>query len=434
MLRIINIVLFLLCISITTFADTKLIVKNTVAGYSTQTTTYIKGSRQRIEQGVGITMIYQCDTHQMIQLNTNTKKYVVTSLEVDSEKATPNEADKATKEAISKPQKGGVVTYIFTNTDTGERKEMFGHTARHIKTTISKEATPNACDPENMQMEIDGWYIDFEYGLYCSSDKPIIPKQPERPNQIPCKDEIHYKYNGSFKMGFPLILTTTINSHNQKFSTTMEVVDFSTVNLEASLFEVPGDYTKVNNSFELFGTPTIPSVTSSNPNSKLENVPDNIKNEIPNLAKQPGTVRVGVVSFTNKTNQTVLIAVMQEKLINEIQATNIDAVKIMATNPPEVEAEAKEKGCDYIVYTDIADVKKPSAASKIGGLLGRAKGTDIIKEKYEVRIDYKLLRLGNSSPLLTSNATAKEEGTLETSVSVAVEREAKTVTSQIQKK
>lgn len=425
MLRLMSIILFLFCISITTLADTKLTMKNTVAGNSTQSTTYIKGSRQRMEQGAGITMIYQCDNHQMIQLNTNAKKYFVTSLET-SPAAQSSEVEPP-KEPVTKPQKGGIVTFIFSNTDTGERKEMFGHTARHIKTTMSKEATPNACDPENMQMEMDGWYIDFEYGLYCSSDKPVIPSRP-RPDKIACKDEIHYKYNGSFKLGFPVILTTTINTHGQNISTTMEVVEFSTMPLDASLFEVPAGYTKANSFLELFGSPTVPSVTSSRPDV------NEIKNAIPNEPKQPGTIRVGVVSFSNKSNQSVATTAMQEKLINDLEATNIDAVQIIATNPPQVEAEAVEKGCDYIVYTDIAEVKKPSTASKIGGLLGRAKGADIVKEKYEVRIDYKLLRTGNNSPILTSNATAKEEGAVDVSISAALEREAKAVLNQIQKK
>ena len=38
--------------------------------------------------------------------------------------------------------KGGVVTITRTSTDTGERQEMFGYKARHIRSTMMMESTP----------------------------------------------------------------------------------------------------------------------------------------------------------------------------------------------------------------------------------------------------------------------------------------------------
>ena len=38
---------------------------------------------------------------------------------------------------VSEPsRRGGLVTYTSTAVDTGERKEMFGFQARHVKTSI----------------------------------------------------------------------------------------------------------------------------------------------------------------------------------------------------------------------------------------------------------------------------------------------------------
>ena len=44
----------------------------------------------------------------------------------------------------NQPQRGGVVNITNTITDTGERKEMFGFTARRIKTSLEKKASPDA--------------------------------------------------------------------------------------------------------------------------------------------------------------------------------------------------------------------------------------------------------------------------------------------------
>jgi hypothetical protein len=43
----------------------------------------------------------------------------------------------------------------------GERKQMFGFNARHIKTSMVRTASPEACD-KDMKIETDGWYIDFQ--------------------------------------------------------------------------------------------------------------------------------------------------------------------------------------------------------------------------------------------------------------------------------
>ena len=60
----------------------------------------------------------------------------------------------------------GVVNITQTITDTGERKEMFGFTARRIKTSLVKTVSPDACD-KDQKIETDGWYIDFEYEFEC---------------------------------------------------------------------------------------------------------------------------------------------------------------------------------------------------------------------------------------------------------------------------
>ena len=57
--------------------------------------------------------------------------------------------------------------------DTGERKEMFGFTARHLKRTMTSQTSPDACSQNQMRIDTDGWYINLEYGLNCGgSERP----------------------------------------------------------------------------------------------------------------------------------------------------------------------------------------------------------------------------------------------------------------------
>ena len=113
--------------------------------------------------GMNMVNITQCDLKRTIQISETTHKYVITPMTVT---ATSTDAAPTPATPTAQPtRQGGVVTYTTTTTDTGERKEMFGFTARHIKSTMVISSSPDACTPMNQKMETDGWYIDFSFGF-----------------------------------------------------------------------------------------------------------------------------------------------------------------------------------------------------------------------------------------------------------------------------
>src|SRR5215213_77604 len=145
-----TLVLALLCSTSIALADIKITTKSAAGGRSITGTTYIKGSRQRTE-GMGYTSIYQCDLKRSIQINDKTKTYFIAPLDSQDGSGGANSQRQGTQ------RRGGVVTYTTTNTDTGERREMLGLTARHLKTKTVIAASEGACNPMNMEMETDGW-------------------------------------------------------------------------------------------------------------------------------------------------------------------------------------------------------------------------------------------------------------------------------------
>ncbi len=60
------------------YADVKVKSKQTVAGQSHESTTYIKGKRQRSESFGGMVNITQCDLKRGVQINSNSQTYMVT--------------------------------------------------------------------------------------------------------------------------------------------------------------------------------------------------------------------------------------------------------------------------------------------------------------------------------------------------------------------
>ena len=164
-----SVFVFLLSISTLASADLKIKTRTTVMGHSTESTVYIKGSRERTEMSFGghggAVSIMQCDQKRMVTVMGDR----CTVISMGGESSCPAMPDMRAMgrnggmgEGEPTPvAKGGVVTISRTATDTGERQEMFGYKARHIRSSMMMESTPDACNQSHMKMEIDGWYADL---------------------------------------------------------------------------------------------------------------------------------------------------------------------------------------------------------------------------------------------------------------------------------
>ena len=187
----------------------------------------LKGSRERSEmkfgQGMEIINVTQCDLKRTIQISNAAKKYVITPMDTGDTPATTA----APASTMSEPSRtGGVVTYTTTSVDTGERKEMFGFQARHIKKTLVIDSSPDACNPTKMRMETDGWYIDFAFGLNCETGRQQMGPPSPRGG---CRDRVRFNQQGAGKTGYALVETTTSYGPDGRvsFTSTREVVDLS---------------------------------------------------------------------------------------------------------------------------------------------------------------------------------------------------------------
>jgi len=334
----------------------------------------------------------------------------------------------------AKSQRGGVVTYNTTAVDTGERKEMFGFTARHIKSSLSIESSPDACNPVKMRMETDGWYIDLAFGLNCETGGAAMMGGPQAGGG--CRDRTRFNRQGAARTGYALTETTTMYGPNGQamYTSTREVIELSREPLDAALFDVPAGYVETQNTQELYampsmssGEPTTPSVTGSPAAVAMQSAMSNASE-----GKSPGVVRVGVVQINNKTDRAVAAASLRERLISEIQGSGIEAIGLNAMTSTEAEIEAKTRQCDFILYTDIT-VLKTSAAKKLGGMLGRATGVGGGIDKTEAKVEYRLFAVGETAARLQSAASAKEEGD-EASAGTAIEQEARAVNAEVRKK
>lgn len=160
----------------------KMTIRHVLAGNPSEQTVYVQGDRKRMEfrnsvgqsrsdgsqqwlSGPRLAAITRCDLGQVFELNLDAAEYV-------SAPYPPKPLTQAEIEArgLSKPtisQSGKPTQRIETTTaDTGERKEFFGHTARHI--IITRKRIPlEGSHSEPQETVTDGWYIDLDPQVSC---------------------------------------------------------------------------------------------------------------------------------------------------------------------------------------------------------------------------------------------------------------------------
>lgn len=438
-------------------ADVKIKTRQTASGQSNEGATYIKGRRQRTESPGGqMIVIQECDLRRDIQIMPQAKAYIVRPYDDASAATAPAGAARA---ASTTTTKGGVVTSTATTKDTGERKQMFGYTARHIITTFVTTSSPDSCSPYNTRMETDGWYIDAAFALDCDAARMASAYRPQAAGG--CQDKYQMKQIGTAKRGFAVWEKTTMfgADGSPSFSMLNEVVELSQATLDAALFDVPAGYREVKDFSEAFASSanaddnaTAGADSSNVANAQAEQVAGALG------AKKAGVVRIGLVSVTTGSvaehvRAADLAAAVENTLALRLKSSSVEMVRINATMPSQIESEAKQKECDYVVYANVSH--KKGGGGGFGGMLGKvssavvmASGGDTggddagtmprgdvtaatasanVKSKDELTLDLRVQAPAGASPATARQFKSKARSAGEDIISPVVEQAAQVV-------
>ena len=412
-----------------TVNDLKIKTRMEMQGFNMDSTVYIKGERERTEQtlpGMNLQMvtIKECDLRRDIQINDNAKVYKIDPFG-DNTPTTP--APKTTTPAPPPPsnkptRKGGVVTINVTMTDTGERKEMFGYQARHLKMAMSFTSTPDACSKANMRMETDGWYINFRNNFNCREE--FVPRQAiERGQRKPdCLDEWKYNVQGNVKIGYPADVTMTMFDEKGKpFTMRQQILELSRAKLDQALFEIPAGYTEgdpysmkaMMGGIDLGSIGKMAENASRNQNSSTATV----------AAKKAGVVRLGIVQPSAKIGSNDVGDGVRSTLMRYINGgASLEVI------PLSSQSEASSKQCDFVMTSSLTHTPGKSGgglggfmkkAAAVGGQIASgtmgtgssspqsaADASSSIKSKDEVSYDYQVTRADGSS--VTSNSQKRK--------------------------
>jgi len=482
--RLVRFAMLLSCLVLSTaaaLADIKIKTRQTMSGETFEGTTYIKGKRQRTETARNpVIDIQQCDLRRNLQISPQTSTYIINHWAQDNDNSTPAQSSNASTQHPTATRKGGLVTMTITTKDTGERKQMFGFTARHILKTMVTESSPDACTPFKNRMETDGWYIDAAFALDCHYEQ--YKNWRPRNDKSGCQDRYDTKQIGTAKEGYPVHVKTTMFGDNGEvtYTFTQEVVELSQATLDAALFDVPAGFREVKDSTALYTQPT--AMTGLNTGSAgadvnaTGNADSGMSADVKNLAKQsanasgeigekkPGVVRIGLATVKTGAvgegmNAAELSAAIGNTLTKYLKAPNVEVIGIEARLASQIDAEAKQKECDFVIYATASHKKGGGGGGMFGKMLGNVAGTAVshvgygsghvagaiagqvastaiysaastsasVKSKDELQLEVKLQTPGNATPLVAKQLKAKAKSDGEDILSPIIEQAAQAI-------
>jgi hypothetical protein len=80
--------------------------------------------------------------------------------------------------------------------------------------------------------------------------------------------------------------------------------------------------------------------------------------------KKPGVIRIGVVDTVNKTDRNVPTPVMRTALVAAFAKAPYEAVPLVGATPAEFNRDAASKACDFVITSELTELKSGKPQSR----------------------------------------------------------------------
>jgi hypothetical protein len=183
--------------------------------------------------------ITRCDERRTLELNEESRTYASTAIEdvAAHERRLRLAAGRGPQAVLI----GTEVKITVDAVDTGERRQIGRHAARHVITTTTTTPSPGANTRASERVQ-DGWYIDvppsecWDWGEHTSALSTYFV----RAGTVP--DRVHVEWRGAGRRGFPVEEISRSSSDAGQPTARVTLLDFSEAALDAALFTVPPGY------------------------------------------------------------------------------------------------------------------------------------------------------------------------------------------------
>jgi len=239
-------------------------------------TVFLKGDRSRTEYrsatvavhgdgtpdtrpGPSLASIARCDLGQIFDMNLEDREYAAAEypafkLTKEQIEARLNEMKKRRDNIFQKVAPWVPTVREETATvDTGERKNFYGHEARHLIKTWKR--TPLAGSHLEQQDNVtDGWYIDLDTSIACEFRWPRRNEEPRHEYYAAGAERFEIIDDGIRETGFVIERKYSTRSISRLpdgtkrptvYSNEEKITEFYEGPLNLALFEVPSNFRKV---------------------------------------------------------------------------------------------------------------------------------------------------------------------------------------------
>ena len=198
-------------------------------------------------------LITRCDLKQTFHLNLDDREYAASPQQIFPTREEMLARAAASGQLVVAPQREPTVLVETETVDTGERKEIFAHTARRVVTT--RRIIPLAGAKRGADTTVtDGWYIDLNTRVSCepswrsarSGHAFLTGHLQGEEGDVPT-----FKDVGEQERGFVVVSKRTSsetftppNGSTRQYVSTWEteVTELSTAAIDPALFEIPSGF------------------------------------------------------------------------------------------------------------------------------------------------------------------------------------------------
>jgi len=166
---------------------------------------------------------------------------------------------------------------------------------------------------------------------------------------------------------------------------------------------------------------------------------------------QENVIRVGVAVMENNAGRSVPGTLERDRLVKAINQLKpdkkthlkVEAIPLNGSNSDNVGDEAKQKNCQYVVYTRLTELRSATDPyQRVPGTIEtnpnsqwNSRDADLqrVDPEYRATVDYKLVKVGSNSVVSGAPFSTQQNGNEIDTVSQIMDRIALQVADQIKK-
>jgi hypothetical protein len=116
-------------------------------------------------------------------------------------------------------------------------------------------------------------------------------------------------------------------------------------------------------------------------------------------AKKP---RIGIVAIQDRKGHALVSSPLDGRLLSLLKNAGFEAAPLRFQPAADVEYQAREAGCTYILYSDVVDVHKTTGTQVVNAVSASRK-----RDIWDAEVEFRIFAVDQVQPLLATSVTRR---------------------------